>query len=118
MTYYLLIPDWHPTLDNRLVGRNRFAAQRLKTADALMVLRYAQANQLPPATGKRRVEITMTGWRRGRLPDPTAPLKSLLDALVHAKMLVDDSGKWAEVPPPRFFRDPRKETLIALTDLA
>jgi hypothetical protein len=43
-----------------------------------------------PLPRRRLVRLTIA-TPRGRLPDPDGPLKSLLDALVGAGLLVDDS---------------------------
>jgi hypothetical protein len=51
---------------------------------------------------------------RQRGADPDAYWKSLLDALVHAGLLVDDSPKWCELGPVRFERECRRKPAIQL----
>lgn len=54
------------------------------------------AQGLPPATGKRHVSIT--SYRKQRFRDEgnlVGGCKGLIDGLVRAKVLVDDSTKWA-----------------------
>ena len=53
----------------------------------------------------------------GRLPDPDNLLKSLLDALVHAKLLVDDSAAWVELGEVRVERGGHRKTVVTLEDL-
>jgi hypothetical protein len=57
------------------------------------------------------VRATITAPFR-RLPDPDAPLKSLLDGLVTAGLIVDDSARWVEWSCPVFERGPKATTII------
>jgi hypothetical protein len=68
-----------------------------------------------PTPRRRRVTMVITG-PYGFLPDPDAPLKSGLDALVTAGLLVDDSLRWADWVRPVFLRGP-KGTVIELEDI-
>jgi hypothetical protein len=50
--------------------------------------------------------------------DPDSQFKSLCDALVHAKMLVNDNRQHVELAPVTFSRDPKAwGTVIQLEDL-
>ncbi len=116
-TYTIIIPDFTPCLLNKLLGSNRFKAARLKRDDAQMIGFYALKANVPRATGKRRVEIEVTVAGPGRTIDPDGVLKSLLDALVTAGMLVDDSSKWCEWETPIILRGTARETKLILEDL-
>lgn len=86
----------------QVIGQNRrermhWAAQRREVSMWAARAGYAfLAQGLPPATGKRRVSIT--SYRKQRFRDEANMVggcKGLIDGLVRAKVLVDDSTKWA-----------------------
>jgi hypothetical protein len=53
--------------------------------------------------------------KRGVTPD--SYFKSLLDALVSAGLLVDDSAKFCELAPTTYERATRRASVITLTDI-
>jgi hypothetical protein len=110
----LEIPGWRPALANELRGHPMKAA-RLKRRDADQVIRARVAYGVPKARGLRRVLFIISG-RYSRFPDPDGPLKSGLDALKRAELIVDDSAEWCEWQVPKFERGP-KGTLILLQDI-
>lgn len=79
------------------------------------------ANAIPKATGKRRVEWTVTQRHRqhggGNAVDPDAIAKVLLDGLVRCGRLVDDSAKWCELGTPRVVRGERDSVQVVLTEM-
>lgn len=109
---------WHPTPLNELIG-NRFKATRLKRADRETVALMARRDGIPKATGKRRVGITILLGKYQREKDPDAYWKSLLDAMVHAKLLVDDREKWCEQGAVKHERTKGRTwgTLLTLEDI-
>lgn len=114
----IIVPNWHPTLLNTLMRSHPMKAARYKREDADMLRTYALLAHVPPAQGKRRVEMVLTGWKRGRMPDPDAFHKSTLDGLVTAGLLLDDAASRCEASAPVLVRSPTlKETRIVLTDL-
>lgn len=93
MRYEIFIPRWAPPSLNRCRGRHWSAEHRLKKEAAAFVGTYALANRVPDAAGRRRVAVVVT------LP-PGAPArdldnldKILLDALVRARLLLDDGAR-------------------------
>jgi Holliday junction resolvase RusA-like endonuclease len=60
--------------------------------------------------------MTITS-QRGRERDPDASWKSVLDGLVHARMLIDDSRKWCKLGDVTFERGSERATTIQLTDI-
>jgi Holliday junction resolvase RusA-like endonuclease len=110
----LTIPEWSPTPLNRLLSRVR-ARIKGKQTDRLVVVAHALAQDVPRAKCKRRVSVRVTA--PGRLPDPDNLLKSLLDALVAARLLVDDSAAWIELGQVKVERGPRRQTVVTLEDL-
>jgi Holliday junction resolvase RusA-like endonuclease len=60
--------------------------------------------------------MTITS-QRGRERDPDASWKSVLDGLVHAHMLIDDSRKWCKLGDVTFERGSERATTIQLTDI-
>ena len=118
MTCYTLeIPRWRPALLNELM-RSVKGKIRLKKEDREMVWAYASQSKIPPATGKRRVSLHVTLGKGMREFDADAPWKSLLDAMKHAKLIIDDSCEDVEQGPVTFSRDWKNwGTVIRLEDL-
>ncbi len=110
----ITVKNWVPTPLNRLMTCHWANAGRLKKLD-LMVLQVA-SNGLPRAAGKRRVRMTVTLSKYQRAPDPDALWKTTLDALVHARMLINDSHLWCELDPVEFMRGTEQATTILLMD--
>lgn len=108
------IPGWRPTLASEMKCHPMKAA-RLKKRDAEQMLNARLAFGVPPATGPRRVRFVITG-RYSTFPDPDAPLKSGLDALKRAMLIVDDSAEWCDWEKPEYRRGP-KGTVIVIEDV-
>jgi Holliday junction resolvase RusA-like endonuclease len=72
-----------------------------------------------PGPRRRRVAVRVANphYRGRNVPDPLSPLKSLLDALVQAGLLVDDSERWCEIVVPVKYVSGEKSTTIFLEDL-
>ena len=117
MTWGIIIPRWRPTTANELLRKHWAVRARMKKADAGMVRAYCVQCGVPDAKVRRRVRFrivqTDKGRRAGRGLDGDACLKSGLDALVHARMLVDDSPRWCICEPPVIERgEPRTEIIL------
>lgn len=117
MTWLITIPDWHPTRLNELLTLHWAQAARRKADDAQMISVYGRMAGVSAAATRRRVRLEVHGWPRGRMCDPDAFFKSLLDGLVKASFLVDDSQKWCECPPAVLVRSKEKKTIITLEDI-
>ena len=117
--YVLAIDRWHPVLVNKLIKSHWRTAGRLKLVDKNIVGVYCQRNRIPLAQGPREVSLVVVfpSSRKGRLPDPDAYWKSLLDALVHARMLIDDSRAYVRTGSVEFERASERSTRIILEDL-
>jgi Holliday junction resolvase RusA-like endonuclease len=118
--YVIEIPDWHPTPLNKLLHAHWGTAAKLKRADREMVWVYVKApgKSIPNDRVKRSVELTITLSPKQRACDGDAYWKTVLDALVKAHALWNDSPAWCELLPVRFERGERKATRIELRDLA
>jgi Holliday junction resolvase RusA-like endonuclease len=116
-TYTLSIPDWLPVRLNRLIGCHWGTRSKLKKADRQLVGVYAKMAGIPIATTRRRISLTFTLGGRGRAPDPDNLLKALLDSLVQAGLLRDDSGRWCELGEVEVVRGTVRQTTIRLEDL-
>jgi Holliday junction resolvase RusA-like endonuclease len=92
-------------------------AARKKKSDARMVWAYAASAQVPKATGKRSLELTIILEKRQRAADPDAYFKSTCDALVRCGLLTDDNRQGVELLPIKYERGERKATRIILKDL-
>jgi hypothetical protein len=114
--YTLTLPGLPATL-NQMLGRHWSVGAKLKKRDRLLVGLLAKAAGIPKAAGKRRVSVCLVMGPRMRTPDADAPLKSCLDALVAAGMLVDDRKEYLELGTVTFGRGARAETVVTLEDL-
>ena len=104
MTVYTLsIPCWHPARFNQMTGHWANAYRR-KNVDKQMIAAYAAC--LPKAQGKRRVSLHIILDKGQRGGDPDAYTKSLNDALVCAKLLVNDNRQYVENAPTTYSRNP------------
>lgn len=112
----LRISRWRPALLNELTG-NYHKANRLKKVDRNMIGYYCLFNRIPVATGRREVSVHIVQAPSDRATDADAYWKSTLDALVHAKMLIDDRDEWCEQGKVTFEKGNERETVITLTDL-
>lgn len=114
----VLIPKWHPLLDNKMMYKNHHVVKRLKQADVRRLFFELLAAGVPRATGKRRLTLTLT-YRRGQIHcDPFAPFKSLNDALTKIGAWKDDNREWSSTNPLRYGEPGlRRETLIYLEDV-
>lgn len=117
MTHTLTIPNWQPTRTNTLMNCHWATRARFKRNDAALVTVASHEAGIPVATGKRRVGLHLTLGPRQRAADPDAYWKSLLDALVHAGLLVDDNRQNVELSPVTFGRGHARATTITLEDL-
>lgn len=116
--WVLEIPRWRPATLNELTKRgNHWSAARLKKRDREMVAGYAAKLGLPPATTKRRVTMLQVRAGKQRPIDDDNAWKSVLDALVQCRLLVDDKPEWLERMPLEQEKGPRKLTRITLEDL-
>ena len=113
----LRIDGWHPTLLNRLLYKPWYAVSRRKRADTEVVCVEAIRQGVERATGRRAVTITLVYPKGKRHCDWDAPLKVMLDALVKAQLLVDDSPAWLSSVSVRYETGP-KATIVELEDVA
>lgn len=109
------IPGWHPIELNKLVG-HRMHAGRLKKHDREIICKAVVAYGIPPATAKRRLDLTLVFEKGDRTRDKDAYWKSLLDALVHSGALKNDSRHWVDYDKPRYARGDVKTTFITLQE--
>ena len=113
----LEIPGWQPTPLNRLIGYHWATRSKRKVHDAEIVGRAVKVYGIPPATTKRRVSLLVVLPKGKRATDPDSLWKSLLDSLVHAGALKNDSPAWVELAPVRWARGEALETFITLEDM-
>ena len=114
MIHTITIPNWRPNLLNELMNCHWAKAAKLKRASRNLIGCYTA--HLPKATVKRRLTLHVVLGKGQRKFDIDAPWKDLLDALVHAGMLKDDSEAWAELVPLKFSRG-EMASIIILEDM-
>jgi hypothetical protein len=117
-TYRLDIPAWTPALASALLHAHPAEAARLQQHDRETVTHFARLQDVPRAAGPRQVQVKLHGWPRGCLPATDAPLRSLLDALVSAGLLVGDSPRWCELAGVRYVRSAERRTVVTLEELS
>lgn len=111
------LPGWHPTRINQMIGRHFAVVAKLKRRDRVNLESMSFHLGIPPAIGKRRVTLKITLGPRQRAADPDAYWKSLLDACVRLKLLVDDNRQGVELAPVEFERGSKKGSVIVLEDI-
>jgi len=114
MKHEIMILGWHPAALNQYIGKKWYVGHKLKKLDKYMI--RAHTLNLPKAKTKRRVDLHIMLGKGQKKRDPDAYWKSLLDALVHAKMLTDDNHAGVELGAVSYSRG-KMATLIVLTDL-
>jgi hypothetical protein len=112
----VILPCQPPTLNELTRGTFR-ARMRLGSRFGSIVF-VACRGVVPPATGKRRVGITIILGPRQKGADPDAYHKALGDALVRCWALRDDSRHWVEWLPVQYDRGPHRKTVIVLEDIS
>jgi Holliday junction resolvase RusA-like endonuclease len=89
----------------------------LKRRDRQWLALACRNAEVKPASGKRRVSLTVLLAKGTRRRDPDAWWKSILDALVHARALLNDSGAWVELGPVKDVRADRNGMVLLIEDL-
>lgn len=119
MIQKLVINNWHPTLQNKWDGRHWSARSKLKKFDRELIAVEAHNQEITRARGKRRVTLELVLGPRQRGGDPDAYWKSLLDAMVHAKLLTDDNAAGVELMPVRVWpeRGKIKSATVYMEDM-
>lgn len=113
----LELPGYHPTPLNQLLGRHHFARGRLKKQDAEVIGRAVLLYGVPPAAGKRTVRLHLVFGPGERGCDPDAYWKTLLDALVQAGALKDDTRNYVLTPaPPEYSRGESRKSYVTIEE--
>jgi Holliday junction resolvase RusA-like endonuclease len=113
----LMIPGWMPVPLNKMLGHHWGTATKHKRADRLVVKAAVLAYHVPRAEVRRRVTVLVVLPKGKRAPDPDALYKSLLDAMVEAGALVNDSYRWVVADPVEFARGDKLTTFVTLEDV-
>lgn len=117
--WQIVLDGFTPPSVNRLLTSHWAIGHRLKNAvkDRIACGRM-MCGPIPDATGRRRVSVAVTVAGRGGMVDPDNTLKSLLDALVANRLIVDDSARWIEIGSVTVERGVVKRTVVTLEDVA
>jgi hypothetical protein len=117
-TYTLTIPGWHPPKCNEWRNRHWSIAHRLRCRTEGHVGTAALVERTPPAIGKRRVKLILTGWASGGpFPDRDAHDKLLLDALTACGLILGDNPNALEGRVEVEYQRGPKQTQIVLEDV-
>lgn len=116
-THILTLPGFTPTPLNRLMRGRRRDRIRLAKADHDLVCYYAREQGIAKAECPRRVSVEITVAPGQRRCDPDGVWKGLLDSLVAARLLVNDSARWVQLGDVTWGRGERR-TVVTLEDLS
>lgn len=114
---------WQPPSINTTLGRHWRAIHRAKLDAADIIGIYSAIAQVPKITldyrPRRHVVITAVGWshKGSVLPDPDNVLKITLDAMVRARLLVDDADEYCTWERPALSCGRPTLTTIVITDI-
>src|SRR5437868_6189827 len=100
-TYIIKIPNWHPPSLNTLLRGTRRQRIRLAQEARQLVRGYTLLARVPPAAGRRRVQLELVLEKGRRRPDVDASWKALL---VACGALRDDGPLWCELGPVAYAR--------------
>lgn len=113
----LTLEGFLPHSVNQLVGGHWGQGAQAKGADMLRIRLECVAQGIERARGRRRLSVVFV-QRMGRLADPDNRLKILLDGLVAAGVLIDDSQEWLQLGTVEVIRGPGKSTRCILEDIS
>lgn len=114
--YYLCLDGFTPTSVNRLMFAPVRRRIHLMRGDKELIAHYAREQNIPKATGPRRISLQITLGKGQRRLDPSNVWKSLEDALVAAGLLIGDSDRWVVHGSVDWDRGERR-TVIVLEDM-
>lgn len=119
MSWQIVLPFVPLSMNER--ERTSWAHRRKELQQIRKWVAAARADQgIPEATGRRHVHVVVVkAARYKRHDDPSnlyARSKSVLDALVHERLLVDDRGRDLEFSTEERFADQR-QTIIEIAEL-
>lgn len=114
-TWTITIPDYLPPSLNELMHCHWRTKHKLKKECLEFVAHYGR--HVLPAVGKRRVLLTYLRTVCHKEMDPDNAKKAILDALVKAGILGNDTEEWVECPDPVQSRSSRNETTIVIEEL-
>ena len=114
--YTITIPDYLPLSINQLIGRHHMVTHQRKQLHLEIIVRHAQAQGVPRATGPRRVSLILT-VRGGRRPDRDNIRKVVIEGLVASGALVDDNPDWCSEGSIEYRWGKGRQTEIILEDV-
>jgi hypothetical protein len=115
--YVLVIPRWQPPRKNQLMRGKLKTRMRLERVTRNIICGYCLLNRMPLAQGPREVRLTVVLGPGQRGGDPDSYMMALGDALVQAKMLIDDNRQYVRWAPTEYERGLERATRVELIDL-
>lgn len=119
MIQIIQIPGYLPPSDNEL-KRHWGVRQKIKSSDKATIAAAVMVHGTMPASTKRKVSLYIVLPAGKRRSDKTNNWKIILDSLVAAGALVDDSPNWFEPGYVSYARDAFGDwfgTFIVLEDM-
>lgn len=121
---HTLTLNFVPLSVNKLLAMHHMKAHKAKSVDMQAISLEVKSQNIPKATGKRKLKVTCIknrlkdGKRKGgRLGDPDNVQKVILDGLVKAGVLVDDSAQWLQLEQPVMVAGDCEKTIIEIEDI-
>lgn len=118
--HVLWVPGWTPGALNKKLWKHWSVAAKAQKADKAAIQIAVLMCGTPKATRPRKVELYMLLGKGRRCLDPDAVWKGLLDGLVAAGALVNDSPAWCRIEQPNYLRclhGAAPGAFVVLTDL-
>ena len=100
----MFVPGWLPKSLNKSIGVHWAVKAKSKKAERAIIQAAVTVQKIKPAAGQRRIDLHLVLPPKQRTCDPDNLWKSVLDALVHAKVLVDDNARYREQGAVTFSR--------------
>lgn len=114
----LYLPEFTPRSLNTLMRGHWSKAHKAKKADKEVIFGHAHQQGLTMLPDdKRQVSLLIVLGKGQKKMDEDNLWKSLLDALVNAGVLVDDSPKWCQRGTVSYARGDAPATFVILEDV-
>jgi len=112
----LKLEGWLPHSLNKLMNSHWAVRRGLKQGDKDQIRKACLVYGVPKAEGRRHVSVLIVLPKGRRALDADNVYKGMLDGLVEAEVLRNDSHVWCTWSPVHYARGDRLVTFITLED--